>query len=138
VPFVREAFTADVLERLGLVTLASDATLSRVNRELIFDLDSRSALIVHPYSHADYPDRYMSFVLEGKGFTTWEKFDRSDGPARIEIYIDRMIGAEYRARIVNLLSQAVAVYRNEPVGAVPIVERTQFFTPSNQTPASPH
>ena len=122
-PFVREVYTAAVLDRLGLVTLASDTTLSRINRELIFDLDSRSALIVHPYSHADFPDRYMSFAFEGKGFNTWELLERSDEPDRIEIYFDRTVDDESRSRIVKLLGEAVAVLRNELLGAIPIIER---------------
>lgn len=99
-PFVRKAVTPEVLEALGLSSLTANQKLGQINRQLIFDLDTRSSLIVHPYSYIDYPDRHLFFRVDGNGFPTWEYLRPADGHDRVEIFFNRDANPGYRARVV--------------------------------------
>ncbi|AYN96970.1 hypothetical protein EAW52_25085 [Pseudomonas sp. LTJR-52] len=120
------AFVRDIcpIEQLSLGQgLTEDSEMSPLGRSLIFDLDSRSALIPHPFHYSDYPDRRMSFYIVGKCFNVCELVQRSDGPDKVEIYFGRKFETSHRSNAILLLQQAVAILRNEPICLLPIVER---------------
>ncbi|OFW88770.1 MAG: hypothetical protein A3B66_02605 [Alphaproteobacteria bacterium RIFCSPHIGHO2_02_FULL_46_13] len=121
--FVHEICTAEIFNYLSLPQgLTEDKKTNPLGRNLIFDVDSRSALIPHPFHYSDYPDRRISFYVAGKCFSVWELVQRSDGPDRVEISFDRKFEAYDRSNVISLLRQAVAILRNEPVCLLPIVE----------------
>jgi hypothetical protein len=123
-PFIRAICTAEVFEQLALPSsLVEDAKLNPLNQSLVFDLASRSALIPHPFHYSDYPDRALSFYVAGRYFNVGELVQSSEGPDRAVIYFDNAASPEVRLSTTSLLQQAVAVFRNEPLGAIPVVER---------------
>lgn len=125
--FVCDICTPEVFKELTLFQgLLEDKKLNPIGHNLVFDLNSRSALIPHPYHYSDYPDRSMNFYVAGKCFNVWELVQRSDGPDRVEIFFDRNLGEKERSHVVALLQQAVAVLRDEPVGLLSIIERNAW------------
>ncbi|ARV19916.1 hypothetical protein AEP_02991 [Curvibacter sp. AEP1-3] len=125
--FVQDICSTEIFNHLSLFQgLTEDEKTNPIGRDLIFDLDSRSALIPHPIHYSDYPDRSMNFYVAGKCFNVWELVQRSDGPDRVEIYFDRKFEAPDRSNVISLLQQAVAIFRNEPVCGLPVVERNAW------------
>ncbi len=125
--FIKDICTTEVFNQLSLFQeLIGDEKLNPIGRNLIFDLDSRSALIPHPTHYSHYPDRSLKFYVAGKCFNVWELVQRSDGPDRIEIYFDRNFEATDRSNVISLLKQAVAIFRNEPVCLLTVIERNAW------------
>jgi hypothetical protein len=126
--FVRDICTSEIFKRLALPQyLAEDAKLNPLDKRLIYDIESCSTLIPHPFDHSCYPDRCMDFYIEGKRFRAWELLQRSDGPDRIEIYFPRDITLEGRAPIATLLKEAVGILRGESPCTLPVVYRVQSW-----------
>lgn len=118
-------------------SLRADGKLNPVGRELVHDRSVRSALIPHPFHHSDYPDRSLSFYVRGRHFGAWEFVRRSDGPDRIEVWFEADMNDAACNEIVELLQNAAAVLREEPIGSMPIVShRKQLPKPRVPRPPS--
>lgn len=125
--FVREICTTQVFNKLRLPpNLVTNQKRNPLEKHLVFDIDSCSALIPIPFDHSTYPDRQMDFYVEEKHFNIWELIQRSDGPDRVEIYFNESATAEERTRITALLQDALGVLRDgfgESPRLLPIVCR---------------
>lgn len=120
--FVRARCTEQLLDQLRLpASLKASDDLNPVGHDLIHDLAACSALIPHPFHHADYPDRQLAFYLRGRHFIAWEYVQRSDGVDRVELTIEADVDDATCNDISTLLEQAVALLRNEARCSLPIV-----------------
>ncbi len=123
--FVRDICTSQIFKGLRLPrSLVENQKLNPIDRHLVFDIETGSALIPIPFDHSTYPDRQLNFYVEEKHFNIWELVQRSDGPDRVEIYFNKSATAEERTRITGLVQEAVGVLRGgfgESPSLLPVV-----------------
>lgn len=121
--FAFSTCTNEQFEKLALPeNLKSNEGRNPITNKCCFDVNEQCVLIFHPMSHADYPDSYMSFFVDGKHHSVEWLCQRSDGPDRIRIRLARLAEPE-RNRVLSLLKQAFAVVPNEAIRSLPIGER---------------
>ncbi len=87
--FVLEKCSDKVFAQLSLPDrLHSDERLNPIGQSLVFDLGRRSALMLHPFHHADYPDQCVSFFTEGEQFNGQILSFGAGMPQRVYINVD--------------------------------------------------
>ena len=122
--FINDVCTQEVFTQLALpVELSENKKMNPIGRKLIFDISAQSALLPHPFHYSDYPDRNLSLYVAGKHFNGWELLERSDGPDRVEIFIDGNADKSECQLISRLIEEATAILRGEAKCSVPIVIR---------------
>ena len=104
-------------------SLRANAPLNPLGRRLIYDLSTHAALIPHPYHHADYPDRSLSFYVGGKHFAANELIHRDDGPDRVEIWFEEDTDECTSNNVCKLLEAAVATLNGEALCSIPVIAR---------------
>jgi hypothetical protein len=104
-------------------SLRANAQLNPIGGKLIYELSSHAALIPHPYHHADYPDRSLSFYVGGKHFAASELIRRDDGPDRVEIWFEDDTNESTSNNVCKLLEAAIATLHGEAVCSIPVIAR---------------
>jgi hypothetical protein len=118
--FTTELCTEAIFEQLGLpASLREDPEKNPIGTLLVFDLESRSALVPHRFHHSDWPDRGLDFFYDGRHHLAWECVQRSNESDRVELYLPEVPDTE-RTQLVDAFRAAHAIFRAEE-GALPVV-----------------
>lgn len=104
-------------------SLIENIQLNPIGRRLIYDLSTHAALIPHPYHHAEYPDRSLSFYVGGKHFAADEFIRRNDGSDRVEIWFGDDTDESTSNNVCKLLEAAVAALNGDALCSIPVVAR---------------
>ena len=122
---VRVEWTPELSSKLPVPDWLSRSLESdSANYAIFLDAQSMTALVVHPFDHASYPDQAYTLLVPGHSINIWETAPGSSKPHQIEAWLpSEIIGLDKEGIIATLLS-AVAAFRGSPDQLPPISIRS--------------
>lgn len=139
--FIKSFCTDKVFSELGLPDWLRQSADSPIDREIVYDLDLKVALIDHAYDHSTYPERGFSLYIVGKYLSVWEGEFNLLKPYIIRVYVPENAENLEDLYLKSILLEALIVFdkvRVKIVSPTIIIKREVPATPQKiKPPRSP-
>ena len=108
--FIQGLCTEIVFNQLELPDWLRRSTDNPINRNIVYDLVTKVALIPNAFEHSTYPDHNFSLFISGKYLNVWEEVYREGKPYRIMVWVSEDSKGLDDSFLKMVLQQSFPIY----------------------------